>query len=367
MCTRPLIRAETYETFRNQKGGISYKAEFLDRLSYDDTKFEQLQKAGKYRKVDVIGCGQCHECILAKSRNDATKIMLEKQYGYTRDEGTKEEPKEVHYDYADNECWFITLTYDDAHLHTHTYIDTYTGEVHRGVSLNKDDIQNFVKQCRNYFPNKCIRYMQCGEYGKSTHRPHHHIIIFGLPLDELQFKKIHMNKLGQPTFIDKEVVKDKKTGKIVPLFQKLWPHGNHEIGRVTWRSAAYVARYTLKKAFGEDKDWYILQGKIPEWVSMSDNLGIEYYKQKGNEVWETDCVPISTPSNGNLCKPPKRWERLLEEADPELYKMLKDSRKLKQEAAEAGKRLLTDMTPEERRKADEERMMSVFKDIRMEV
>lgn len=367
MCTRPLIRAETYEPYKNKKGGLSYKAEFLDRISYDDTGFKNLQKSGKYRKVDVIGCGQCHECILAKSRNDATKIMLEKKYGYTKDIGTEEEPNLKHYDYKDNECWFITLTYDDAHLHQHTYVDTETGELRKGISLNKEDIQNFVKQVRNYFPDNCIRYMQVGEYGSHTHRPHHHIIIFGLPLDETKFRKIHMNKLNQPTWISEEKVRDKKSGKVEYLFKKLWPHGNHEIGRVTWRSAAYVARYTLKKAFGNDKEWYILQGKLPEWISMSDNLGIEYYNQKGLEVWDYDCVPVPTPSTGIKCKPPKRWERLLEESDPDLYKMVKDARKLRVETAEKTKKILCSMSPEERRMADEERMKSTFKDIRREV
>ena len=37
-CTRPLIRAETWETYINKKGGKSYKIEWLGRDFYDEIR-----------------------------------------------------------------------------------------------------------------------------------------------------------------------------------------------------------------------------------------------------------------------------------------------------------------------------------------
>ncbi len=77
----------------------------------------------------------------------------------------------------------------------------------------------------------------CGEYGNATEennwiaRPHYHAIIFGY------------------SFPNQKLVNIRNGNRVYTsdLLTKLWKHGTHEIGTVTFQSAGYVARYILKK------------------------------------------------------------------------------------------------------------------------
>lgn len=358
-CPYPLIRAETHETYRNKKGGISYKAEFIPRIDYDKTKCQNLIKGGVYRKVDLIGCGQCIECKLQYTREWATRCMLEKQYCFNW--GTNEEPR--YGPYPDNTCWFLTLTYKDEFLPSHQTVNTETGEVIKGMSVKPRDMQLFWKRVRKRKKWKdCkIKYLNVSEYGHQTHRPHNHAIVFGMPLDISKFKKRGINDWGDPYWSTEElddVWVDEETGL---------PMGNITIGRVTWRSAAYVARYSLKKILSEqDNTWYQMQGILPEHVSMSDNIGVAYYKDNKEKIYKTDSVPITNPKSGELIKPPHNFDRMFKESDPDLYKMIKDRRKIIAETGQALKMKNTDLTIEEMRKQSAQRMKDVIKDLRKE-
>lgn len=350
-CPKPLVRAETHEAYKNQKGGISYKVEWLQRDQYDQNRCKDLVRKGTYRRIDLVPCGQCIECRLNYSRDTATKCMLEKKYGYiVYDKDGKEIGTEL---YPENTCWFLTLTYADEYLPTHHTIDLNTGEIFEGISVNKTDMQKFWKRTRKKYKCK-IRYLQCGEYGSKTMRPHYHAIVFGLPLDITKFKKIGMNQFNQPYWMSEELNQE-------------WGLGHVTIGRVDWRSCAYVARYTLKKATNKTGDWwYKSQGLMEEWISMSDNLGKAYYFNHKDKIYKTDSVPI-LDSNHNPVKPPKRFDRLLKEVDPNLYTKIKEARQESAYAGEISIRNQTNLSPEERRKIQEERMKRVIKDLRTEV
>lgn len=49
-------------------------------------------------------------------------------------------------EYKDNECWFITLTYEDEYLPIHTYKDENTGSEFSGASTELRDLQNWIKK-----------------------------------------------------------------------------------------------------------------------------------------------------------------------------------------------------------------------------
>ena len=328
-CNYPMIRAETFETFKNQKGGISYKAEFIGRDGWDKDKYKMLQKSGRYRKIEIVGCGQCTGCLLNYSRDRATQMMCEKYYG---NKGN---------------------TYSDEYLKTHVTVNTETGEKLEGISLDIQDHKNFMKRLRKHFKDSKIKFVVAGEYGSKTQRPHYHYIIFGLPLDMTQFKKVGMNALNQPTWISEEL-------------NKIWGMGHVEIGRVEWRSCAYIARYTLKKAFQKDKLWYQMQGMKPEFIIWSNGVGKTGFIQNKDEIYSTDTVPISTHMGG-LLRTPKSYDRMLKEVDPKLYEKIKEIRTKNADASEIQKRMQTDLTPEERRQMQEARMKQVMKDIRTEV
>lgn len=338
-CNYPLIRAETYETYINKKGKKSYKCEWIQRDIYD--KYGKKFLKNRYRKIEPVGCGQCTGCLLDYSRDRATQMMCEKYYGYN--DGA----------YPDGTCWFLTCTYADEYLKTHKTVNIETGETFEGISLSVDDHKKFMKRLRKKYPSMKIKFVVAGEYGSKTLRPHLHYIIFGLPLPVETFKKIHMNKLNQPTWYSEELT-------------NVWGMGHVEIGRVDWRSCAYVARYTLKKANKKDKEWYQAQGMLPEFIIWSNGVGKKYFETHKDDIYKTDSVPISTHMGG-LLRTPKSYDRILQEVDPELFEAIKRKRQKAAESKEYTLRTQTDFTPEERRAMQEARMQQVMKDIRTEV
>lgn len=340
MCTKPLIRAETFESYINKKGQKSYKVEWLQREQYDKGQIPRM----KYRRINEIPCGKCIECRLNYSREWATRCMLELNYGYNGDK------------YPDGTAWFLTITYKDEYLKTHKTVNTETGETYEGISLCKEDIQKFWKRLRKKYPQMQLKYIECGEYGSRTLRPHYHAIVYGLPLPMETFKKIGMNNLNQPIWQCDEL-------------NNVWGMGFVTIGRVTWESSAYVARYTLKKSTGAkyDKNWYMMQGLIPEFITMSQGIAKSYFNTNLEKIYNTDTVPIVNKKSGANVKPPKSYDRMLKEIDPELYEKIKHERELSGKNQEMLLRQQTNLTPEERRIISETRMKEVLKDIRMEV
>ena len=363
-CPKPLIRAETYQSYRNKKGGISWKEEWLPRDYYDELLTNNMLNTiipAVYRKVDQVPCGQCIECRLQYTREWATRCMLEKEFGYHEIFDEEGNPLDIGHKYPDNTCWFLTLTYKDEYLPSQSCVNQLTGEVYKGFTVKKEDMQLFWKRVRNKkkWKNLQIKYLNCMEYGSQTHRPHGHAIVFNLPLDITKFKKMGVNDWGDPYWTTDELDNcwyDDETEK---------PLGHITIGRVTWKSASYVARYNLKKLLNKDNDeWYHLQGIQPEYVSMSNNIGLEYLTQNWDKVVATDSVPVINPKSGELAKAPKRFMRIIEEIDHDMYKRIKHERRISGISQEYIRRQNTDLTPEERRKQSEERMKQVIHDLR---
>lgn len=349
-CNFPLIRCETYQTYKNSSGGISYKVEWSERSLYDRPDGRRFLEM-KYRRVQPIPCGQCIECRLQYAREWATRVMLEKNFcfNYNLNLGPC-----IPRPYPDGTCWFITVTYADEYLPQATKVNTETGEIHRGISLAKEDMQRFIKRLRYHYPQMKMKYISAGEYGGQTLRPHYHFIFFGLPLEQEQFKKIGMSPLNQPYW----------------MLQKLtdiWGMGHVTIGRVTWESAAYVARYTLKKVKGKDKLWYNMQGMDEEFTTKSQSIGKGYFLANKDKIYTTDSVPVVNKKTGVNIKPPKSFDRILRDIDTDLYDYIKEKRKEQGITQEILKNKQTNLTPEERRAISEARMQAVMKDLRTEV
>lgn len=348
-CNFPMIRCETYLTYKNSSGGISYQVEWAERQQYDSPEGRKFLES-KYRRVQPIPCGQCIECRLNYAREWATRVMLEKNYCFNYSKMGPNIPRP----YPDGTTWFLTVTYSDEYLPQATKVNTETGEIHRGISLRKEDMQNFVKRLRYHYKGCKIKYISAGEYGGQTLRPHYHYIFFGLPLEQEQFKKVGMSPLNQPYWMLQKLT-------------NIWGMGHITIGRVTWESAAYVARYTLKKVKGKDKLWYNMQGMDEEFTTKSQGIGKGYFEMYKNKIYKTDSIPIVNKNSGANVKPPKSFDRILREIDTDLYDQIKEQRKETSITNEILLNRQTDLTPEERRRISEARMESVMKDIRTEV
>lgn len=230
-----------------------------------------------------IPCGKCLGCRLDRSREWADRMIYEliSQNGAGI---------------------FVTLTYDNYHVPID--IDSETGECF-GFSLCKRDIQLFFKRLRRAFSDLQIRYYSCGEFGGQTHRPHYHAIIFGLTLDNFSDCVKHgRNELGQDYFI---------SGK----FQDIWENGFCLLSEVSYKTCAYVARYTMKK-FGDDESFAL----------MSRRPGIgKFYLDSHPEVFDLSRHYFSD-SNGSVCvSVPKYFFDRLRLTDPERYDILMLERK----------------------------------------
>lgn len=211
-----------------------------------------------------LPCGQCLGCRLERSRQWATRCIHEASL------------------WSDN-C-FITLTFDDAHL-------SPTG------SLNPDDFVLFMKRLRKKF-GEGIRFFHCGEYGSLYERPHHHAILFNFDFPD---KELWQVKNGNYLYRSRSL-------------ESLWPYGFCSIGSVTFDSAAYVARYILKKVTGKDSVAYYA-GRYPEYVTMSRRPGIarDWFLKYSNNIYDNDKVYIKA---GLVVKPPRYYDKIYDDINP---------------------------------------------------
>ncbi len=83
-----------------------------------------------------------------------------------------------------------------------------------------------------------------------------------------------VSKLGHPYFISKVV-------------DRIWGKGIHKIGRVTYQSAGYVARYTLKKANKLDYEKLNIE---QEKLYMSKGIGKKYFEDNFEDIYQYDVI-----------------------------------------------------------------------------
>jgi hypothetical protein len=231
-----------------------------------------------------VNCGQCIGCKLEKSRQWAMRMMHESQL---HDENS-----------------YITLTYSPEHLP-------------QDWSVDKTHFQKFMKRLRKAYSGRKIRFFHCGEYGDENHRPHYHAILFGLDFaDKKPFKRIKDNMYYESEQLN-----------------KLWGKGHALISDVTFESAAYCARYVVKKVNGklrEEGHYELLMpdGEIieqePEYATMSRRPGIgkEWF-----DKYKSDLYPHGfTVIRGKKMAPPKFYDELLGREDPALLDEIKHYR-----------------------------------------
>lgn len=245
----------------------------------------QSGRSGSTGLSMTVPCGRCIGCRLEKSRQWAVRCVHEAQ---------------MHED----SC-FITLTYDEEN-------------VPEAGSLEKKAFPGFMKRLRKQFASGSLRYFHCGEYGDKFGRPHYHACIFGTG------------------FPDRRVWSDRSGNKVYrsEILEKAWPYGHAEIGALTFESAAYCARYCTKKlaadpsmdeeAYRRWKERYervnLATGEIvtiePEFATMSNRPGIgrSWIEKYLYDVYPHDEVIV----RGFPSKPPRYYDEVLEEKDPEL-------------------------------------------------
>lgn len=236
-------------------------------------------------KYDIVAqlslpCGQCIGCRLERSRQWAMRCMHEAS--------------------CHSRSSFATLTYDEKNLPV------------RGM-LDYPAFQKFMKRLRKVAQ---VRFFMCGEYGPLDWRPHYHACIFGFDFPDRKY----WSRMDSGSKLYRS-----------DLLERLWPFGFSTVGDVTFESAAYVARYCVKKVNGQGADAHYKRvdkdGEYslpPEFAHMSlkPGIGSAWFDKWKGDVYTHDYVIV----NGVKCKPPKYYDRIFGDIDPDRLEEIKFKR-----------------------------------------
>jgi hypothetical protein len=277
-----------------------------DRLVFnpDDPRYAP----GSLKPIKV-SCGQCVGCRLNRSGEWAARIAAEAQL------------------YEHNS--YLTLTYDDEHL------------PENGQLLTRD-IQLFFKRLRKRYKGHQevmganpkqpfqIRYMVGAEYGDQNSRPHFHVCLLNFEFHDK--KLLTKNKHGQPLYTSKRLT-------------ALWGKGHANFGELTYDSAAYVARYCMKKVTGDMAEQNyertnLETGEIyqlkPEFNLMSRKPAIgvpwlmkyqsDVYSKPVHNGYRKDSIQLDKMNGKVVRRPPRSFDRFLEKTHPDLFEEIKEYR-----------------------------------------
>lgn len=249
-------------------------------------KMEILFKAPSGTERISLPCGKCIGCKLAYSKGWAIRCMHESS--------------------THKQNSFVTLTFDSKHCP-------------KDGNLDIKHVQLFMRRLRKSV-GKPVRYFFAGEYGKLG-RPHYHGLLFGHDFSD---KVVSTIRMGRRIFESEQL-------------RNLWPFGFHSVGDVTFASAAYVARYCVKKSSGQfdhfrddvsrkrmQVDKSSGECKVSEFTTMSRRPGIgsSWFDRYRSDVYPGDFVVV----NGVKNRPPRYYDNLLDKADPDLLENLKSIR-----------------------------------------
>ena len=259
------------------------------------------------RDFEEIPCCKCEGCRLDYSKEWMQRCMLER------------------------DCWefneMLTLTYDDEHLPMAKGCDLSTGEMKLVPTLDKPDVQKFLKRLRKYwkthYDQENIRFYMCGEYGDKKGRPHYHLLMFNFEVHDKEYFK--RSQGGFKMYHSK-------------VIEEIWGKGHIELNEVNAETCAYVARYIMKKQKGTGaKELYELKGQVPEFTngSRKPGIGAKYFEDNKDKIYSMDKIYLHTGSGVQAIKPAKYYDRLFDAQEHDVMEKIKERRK---ELAEARQR-----------------------------
>lgn len=256
-----------------------------------------------------LPCKHCMLCMRSYRRNWSYRLMCEAN--------------------TSSESMFLTLTVDDAWLQS----------VFPRGSLTHVPFQKFMKRFRvklsrgydyryvppftvfssslprslevRHYKRDSVRFYMCGEYGDESMRPHYHACVFGARFPDAFFQK----KVGSNVYYSS------------PTLSELWPFGFAVFSDVTPSSAAYVAGYVDKKLVRSVDDFKSL-GLAPEYVRMSNGLGLDYFDAYADQLYrDSSHGVLEFHRVGDVPVPaPKYFDDKLQLRDPAKFDRLLSSR-----------------------------------------
>ena len=182
------------------------------------------------RGIHEFECGSCPECLARRSSRWALRGAMELK--------------------TCKVASMVCLTYDNYIRDARGHI---VGEQVADRTVDKRDVQLFIKRLRKWYwkeYGRTLKYLVSAEYGKHTHRPHYHAILFGVE------------------FPDVVPCKRSKRGNLIyksAILTSLWGHGICTVDSIAVNAAAirYCTKYSMKD---KEADTFML---------CSRNIGLE--------------------------------------------------------------------------------------------
>lgn len=269
----------------------------------------------------TIACGRCSGCRLKRSREWAMRCLHEKQM-------------------RKHSC-FLTLTLKDSNQLTLIYeqFQAFMKRLRQSASRARERACITTRRPRatpailcdwraafGLRPKTSIRlipdiaFYMAGEYtepqpdkGYPGGRPHYHALIFGLDFNDKTY--LYTTPAGSNIYRS-------------ATLEKIWTEGYSSVGELTFESAAYVARYVMKKRTGdgEKKEYKIIDletgeinTKTKEFNQMSRRsgkkgeagIGSRWIKKYKDDVYTTGKVII----RGHKNNPPRYYDKYLKQLD----------------------------------------------------
>lgn len=280
------------------------------KFKYSEAAQEAF-KAGKPLKgASAVSCGQCMDCRLRRSRDWAIRATHEASLW-------------------ESNC-FLTFTFSNEAMFEHCpkvlWLDPFSDftpdssvTVYENFSLVKRHMVKFNMDLRERLYPHRVRFMYCGEYGTKYKRPHYHSICFNYDFPDRKFYK----SIGTKRYYNSD------------LLSSLWPHGHAVISDFSFETAAYVGGYIMDKVGGRGANAHY-RGKLPEFAGFSrrPGLGHDWFMKYWPDVYPADEVVIQLGKRKARLRPPRYYDKLMENLDPVIYETVCEKRKSKMEEVE---------------------------------
>ena len=234
-----------------------------------------------------VSCGQCVGCLLRRSRDWAVRGVHQSRIS------------------PDGTSHFVTLTYSDEFLPRHPKTGVPTFEL--------DAISAFMKRLRTNTGQQGIKFLGCREYGERTLRPHYHLCLFGLDLQDYRPYKVGRHGFN---LFNSDTLGTAWQGR-----------GHVVVAPASFNTISYTARYVLKKLgskvnpMSREYASDLLTGEIYEhlpersYCSRRPAIGYDFFNQHAHGL-----IGLGSTIIGNRRMPlPRYYLRLCKDRFPDLY------------------------------------------------
>ena len=318
--TKNILNVKTIENLGN--GSWDYGIEKLTTgkwwVYYDrspkNSKYKTHRKLFQlgYFKYNEVGCGKCEICQIEHSKEWTTKGYCESKMWknktfLTFTYNNKNLPHDRRLKRSDIQKFWKDLRY---HLYK-------TTKKSRKVDLSEEK-ENLEEIYSNpledtFGPNsrrknrKPIRYLNCGEYGPKTKRPHYHAVIWNFKPTDL--RRHSRDRRGYWIYTSDKI-------------NKIWDKGFVIIGNAETETVAYVARYCTKKFYrSKEEKEKMKRKKQNEFIGASSLgfIGYFYWLKFKEIIKKQGGILVLNRKKVTLQKVPKAMRKLWEKEDEDSY------------------------------------------------